>query len=592
VLNLGDVILAWPKHLNDPAQVQKINSTRSWIQLARTGAFTSNRYGKFSITKDDLSMMLQNFSNVTPMAPTELPIDYDHLSMDPKKPGDGIAAGWMKKLELRANGDELWAEVEWTPTGASRVENGEYRYVSPSFVKDHTHKDGKKIGTTLLAAAITNHPFLEGMSALTLYNFSALGDLAMDAVADAAVAVNLSEVGQRVMIAPGNARTMDETGGSFEIVEVVGQGEDAFLSLQDANGVVHKWFRSTEVLPATATPAPPNLQPGVPNPDAVGVPEIDPLTGKPVQPAMTLEEAKALEASAAAAVLAAVTPEEKAAAAVLEEEAAAAVLAAEAALNADPEATDPAATDPAAAEGDPKADPDAAADAEETLETREETPDDAGDEPVDDEEAAKQLKKVVRALSSAPQHERVTNMMFTLRNDKNEEFKVTDKQLADAGIRVVPEGSEAIPTSELAALKADVTNLSDRVNDAAKSAAKMRLTAKLDEMSAGALITPMQRAYALSQWGEGGEGFEAWAATFKTPIVSLNKSHGSGNGQGEGGGDGGGEDEGKDAQNRIISLANTIAKDRGLAMRDALIQASAQLPEDAEMYREQFAQRA
>ncbi len=35
-------------------------------------------------------------------------------------------------------------------------------------MKDHAHKDGTKIGTTLLAAAITNHPFLEGMQALTL----------------------------------------------------------------------------------------------------------------------------------------------------------------------------------------------------------------------------------------------------------------------------------------------------------------------------------------------------------------------------------------------------------------------------------------
>jgi hypothetical protein len=33
--------------------------------------------------------------------------------MDPKKPGDGIAAGWMKRLELREHDEELWAEVEW-----------------------------------------------------------------------------------------------------------------------------------------------------------------------------------------------------------------------------------------------------------------------------------------------------------------------------------------------------------------------------------------------------------------------------------------------------------------------------------------------
>src|SRR5262245_782964 len=93
-------------------------SPRSWIQVARTGSFKSNRYGPFSITKTDLSQIVHNFKNVTPKAPTELPVDYDHLSMDPKKPGDGIAAGWFKDLELRRDGDELWGEVEWTPDGA------------------------------------------------------------------------------------------------------------------------------------------------------------------------------------------------------------------------------------------------------------------------------------------------------------------------------------------------------------------------------------------------------------------------------------------------------------------------------------------
>ncbi len=42
-------------------------------------------------------------------------------------PGDGAAAGWMKRLELRANGDELWAEVAWTPKAAEAIKNREYQ---------------------------------------------------------------------------------------------------------------------------------------------------------------------------------------------------------------------------------------------------------------------------------------------------------------------------------------------------------------------------------------------------------------------------------------------------------------------------------
>jgi hypothetical protein len=45
-------------------------------------------------------------------------------------------------------------------------------------VKDYKHKDGRKLGTTLLAAAITNHPFLEGMAALHL---SRTGEVALPA---------------------------------------------------------------------------------------------------------------------------------------------------------------------------------------------------------------------------------------------------------------------------------------------------------------------------------------------------------------------------------------------------------------------------
>ena len=190
--------------------------------------------------------------------------------------------------------------------------------MSPSFVKDHVHKDGKKIGTTLLAAAITNHPFLEGMRAITLYNFIAMDIRAggestherigegrshqsavrgvrrlrsvcrqesgqgrpesvlrllaeksrrpsrqsgheghLGRVGAAWGALSLAEVGQRVMIAPGNAHTRSMEARLDEIAEVVGDGDDAFVSVKDANGFVHKWFRTTELLPASTIPRQP-----------------------------------------------------------------------------------------------------------------------------------------------------------------------------------------------------------------------------------------------------------------------------------------------------------------------------------------------
>jgi hypothetical protein len=194
---------------------------------------------------------------VTPQAPTELPIDYDHLSMDPKQPGDGKAAGWLKRAELRADGDELWGEVEWTPEAVDLITNRAYRFVSPSFVKDHTHKDGRKIGTTLLAAAITNHPFLEGMQALTLYSFSAMGDLALVEAPPSAVVQHLAEPGQRVTFQPDAERTPELTDEErrqvFIVKSSIGTGDAEFVRLTRLDGTEFGWFQaSVQCAPAPA----------------------------------------------------------------------------------------------------------------------------------------------------------------------------------------------------------------------------------------------------------------------------------------------------------------------------------------------------
>lgn len=191
---LNRVLLSWPTTLVTPPAASKEHPQRtSWMQVAKTGSFVSTRYGAFSITKDDLRTMLDNFTHVTPKPPTRLPVDYDHLSMQPEKPGDGIAAGWMSDLELRNEGTELWARVEWTPDAAKRIEAKEYQFVSPSFVKDHVSKTGEKIGTTLVAAAITNHPFLEGMAAVTLLG-ACLRELRVPAGAEAAAVMSEEEI--------------------------------------------------------------------------------------------------------------------------------------------------------------------------------------------------------------------------------------------------------------------------------------------------------------------------------------------------------------------------------------------------------------
>lgn len=263
-LPLSRIPLSFPSLITLAASAGT-DAPRSWIQLARTGSFVSNRYGKFSITSSDLSTMLKNFNEITPKAPTELPVDFDHLSMDPQKPGDGAAAGWMKRLELREDGEELWAEVEWTPDAAEMIRKKAYRFISPSFVKDHVHKDGREIGTTLLAAAITNHPFLEGMRALTLYNFNVIGDLALREM-PVSRARHLddrhSRIGRKVTFHADAVRTPELSDAERAATYTITSEDGKFVRLVDATGTEFGWFDpESQLAPA------PTSQESTPMPD-------------------------------------------------------------------------------------------------------------------------------------------------------------------------------------------------------------------------------------------------------------------------------------------------------------------------------------
>jgi hypothetical protein len=181
--------------------------------------------------------------------------------MDPQKPGDGISAGWITELALRENGEQLWGLVEWTDRAAGYIENKEYQFVSPSFVRDHTHKDGRKIGTTLLAAAITNHPFLEGMQALTLGTPALAGVHLHAALRDlvAAPVVNLAELGQHVSFLPDAERTPEltdeERGQTFVVKTTIGDGDNQFMRLARLDGTEFGWFRMNQLAPAPAQEA-------------------------------------------------------------------------------------------------------------------------------------------------------------------------------------------------------------------------------------------------------------------------------------------------------------------------------------------------
>lgn len=90
----------------------------------------------------------------------DIPVDYDHMMLDPYAPmGGGKAAGWLK-LELRMG--ELWAvDVKWTPAGDRALRDAEYRYISPAF---YTDDEGRM--SRLINVALTNLPATHGLEPL------------------------------------------------------------------------------------------------------------------------------------------------------------------------------------------------------------------------------------------------------------------------------------------------------------------------------------------------------------------------------------------------------------------------------------------
>jgi len=125
------------------------------IQLFRTGTFQHDQHGPFQITKEMLSQMKVNFES--DVRRIDLAIDFAHRN-------DDIAAGWIKGLELREEGDELWAEVEWTPAGEKSVSGKEFRYISPEFSFNYQDNENlKKFGPVLLGAGLTNRPVIKEM---------------------------------------------------------------------------------------------------------------------------------------------------------------------------------------------------------------------------------------------------------------------------------------------------------------------------------------------------------------------------------------------------------------------------------------------
>lgn len=178
---------------------------------------------------------------------------------------------------------------------------------------------------------------------------------------------------------------------------------------------------------------------------------------------------------------------------------------------------------------------------------------------------------------------------FTLSDVDGKEVTLSEDALKAIAKELVPDGSVVIAGTDLEALKGQVTTLSSQVSTlstaadtARKQARAFELTQKLDGMKGR--ITGAQRTYALELFSDAEtlDGFDKWAAAnvSRSPILKLDTEHGSGAGASAADADAGAD---------ILALAESIAKEKRIPFREAVIQASAQRIDASETYREGFA---
>jgi len=107
-----------------------------------------------------LSRIVENFNNK--VRGIDIAIDVTHNP-------DAGAAGWIRKLELREsskdpNKQSIWGFVEWTDFGRGIVgKDKRYRYISAEFDEYEDPETKQKFQDVLLAATVTNRPFVKWM---------------------------------------------------------------------------------------------------------------------------------------------------------------------------------------------------------------------------------------------------------------------------------------------------------------------------------------------------------------------------------------------------------------------------------------------
>lgn len=127
-----------------------IGEAPDWVHLLPMGQIKARDGRRFVL--DDPEAIVAVFET----GGLDLPVDYEHASEKPeaKRSGPVPAAGWIKQLQVRADG--LWGRVEWTARARDMIGNREYRFLSPAIL---FNKEDRRV-VKLKGAGLVHSPAL------------------------------------------------------------------------------------------------------------------------------------------------------------------------------------------------------------------------------------------------------------------------------------------------------------------------------------------------------------------------------------------------------------------------------------------------
>ncbi len=145
------------------SQIQSTSLARIPVALVTRGYKGKQR---FAVTGEDLRNIVANFRK----RKTDIPLDFEHSTLNAGSGVPTATAGWLKRLDDGPDENGvLWGYVEYTAQGRKAVEAKDYKYVSPVIewgTRDKT--TGEQQGATVTSVALTKQPLFENVPSLLL----------------------------------------------------------------------------------------------------------------------------------------------------------------------------------------------------------------------------------------------------------------------------------------------------------------------------------------------------------------------------------------------------------------------------------------